>query len=103
MSAFASWELLRIVYNAALLLIVLLAGGVLAPRGAFDDRAFWVFLVKCAIGANLCYCLGPIGEGYLVLVGVRRGLARTILFLVGLIASGVLAIGLLPIWDWGAF
>jgi hypothetical protein len=97
-SVFLAWEILRLVFNAALLLIVLVVGHLFVTRESLGHLAFWRFMAMCAVGANVCFSLGPIGEGYLALLGVRRSTARLLLFLVGLIVSVVLTIALLSMW-----
>jgi hypothetical protein len=100
---FVAWELLRLAYNAALLMVVVLVGRMIVSRDDFADPAFWRYVAKCAIGANLCYCLGPIAEGYLAALGVRRPVVRLLLFSVGLIVSVVLAVALLSLRDLAGF
>ena len=68
------------VYNGVLTLALLPWFGPL-----IDDRKFTVFVIKCAIGANLCFCVGPVVEGYAAWVGIPRKAARYLLF-----AGGVL-------------
>ena len=102
-SVFVAWELLRLVYNAALFLLVVLVANTLLGHDELSDPRFWRFLVKAAIGANLCFCAGPVVEGCLSYVGVPRRVSRPVLFVGGLLASTALAIACLSTWGWGDF
>lgn len=57
-AVFLAWERLRLVYNAALGAVVLACAA-----GDISDREFRDFLLRAAVGANLCFCLGPVAEG----------------------------------------
>ncbi len=77
-----TWEKLRLVYNvvvgvAALLLTMLMPGHILV-RPQLVER-----IVEGAIFANLCYCAGPMIDGYLTWFGVRHPLITAGLFAAG--------------------
>lgn len=92
-SLFVSWELLRLVYNGVLALIVLCLAA-----AQLRDGAFRAFLFRGALGANVCFCLGPVVEGYFVLAGVERRFARLVVFLGGVALAGFLTF--LAIFGW---
>ncbi len=87
---FLAWEELRLIYNAVLVLETLVFGGFL---GFLGDPIFWAEAVAGAIGANFCFNAGPIVEGYLNLVGMKRAKARGIVFTLGLVFSILLTSG----------
>lgn len=66
---FVVWEKLRLVYNGLLVAVVV---------AIFREAVFFVplvFLVVPAILANVCFCAGPVAEGYLCLIQVPRWFA----------------------------
>ncbi len=79
-----TWEKLRLIYNGIGLFptLILVFGAATSP----------VEIAGCAFVANVCYCLGPVLEGYLVWFGVRSRVATAILFLLGTMVMLVLAI-----------
>ena len=83
-AVFPAWERLRVAYNALLGL-----GVVAIERGALLDGARWPYLILSALGANVCFCAGPVAEGYLDLLGVPRRIGRWLTLGLG----GVLAVG----------
>lgn len=93
-AVFLAWERLRLWYNAALAALVVL----LVPRGDWADPRFPRFLAAAAFGANLCFCLGPVAEGYLSLLGVNRRTARGVVFVPGLLFALLLAFATLFSW-----
>jgi hypothetical protein len=92
-SVFLAWEKLRLVFNAALAIVVLLSAG-----SALSEGAFWRFLVGGVLGANVCFCLGPVVEGYLSLLGSDRQAARWVVFSLGMMAGCLLAF--LAVFSW---
>jgi hypothetical protein len=80
-----TWEKLRLVYNVigffptALIVVVI--------RPPFIEVAFCVFL------ANLCFCLGPLIDGYLTWFGIRHRAVTVILFALGTLLMLLLAGG----------
>lgn len=73
------WERLRLVYNAilvpwtVLLILVLPGGGTGNPADVLVG----------AVAANVCFCLGPVLETYLVGFGANAPTARGWLFALG--------------------
>jgi hypothetical protein len=92
-SAFVAWEKLRVAFNAVLAAVVLLSAG-----SALSEETFWVFLLQGTLLANLCFCLGPVAEGYLTLAGSGRQSARWVVFSLGVMAGCLLAF--LAVFSW---
>lgn len=95
-TVFLAWEWLRLGYNAVLALVVVVFAG--SSLAEFD---FWEFLALGAFVANICFCLGPVMEGYLSLVGIPRRAVRWLIFVPGVLFACVLAVGAL--YNWRAF
>jgi hypothetical protein len=94
---FRAWERLRLVYNAVLVLVVLLF---LSEKREVEP-AFWLFLVCQAVAANLCFFAGPLAEWYLGWLGYRSRATRWVLFGAGLVLAVALAVVTLrPPWLW---
>lgn len=72
------WEGLRIVYN-----VILLIEGLLLPSPCIGFLGIFIF----GLFANICYCLGPFTEFYLLAFGFQFGNLRYALFTVGLLFS----------------
>lgn len=92
-AVFLAWERLRLLYNAALAAVVLVFDG-----SHLSDREFLWFLARAAFGANLCFCLGPVAEGFLALLEANRRHARWAAFVLGLLLACLLAFGSLFAW-----
>ena len=83
---FVGWERLRMIYNGVLVSLTLLCG-----FPSFADPRFWSTAMLGAFVTNVCFCIGPVLEGYATLIFRRpmRGL-RWGLFLLGqLFAAGM--------------
>jgi len=88
---FVCWEKLRIYYNLIGALPALL---IVAVR---RDAEAAVTVILGGLGANLCFCLGPLVNGYLLWIGVRDRAVTYILFAAGsglmlLLAGGVASV-----------
>jgi hypothetical protein len=83
---FLAWEKLRIAFNVTLGCVVLMASGM-----AISEPEFWYYLVWRALFANLCFCLGPVAEGYIALLGVDRRIVRLGIFVLGTLFGCLLA------------
>ena len=81
-AVFLAWERLRVVYNAALAVVVLVFAW-----PALSKSEFYLHLACGVVGANVCLCLGPVVEGYLVLSGAERRAVRWIVFVPGLLLA----------------
>lgn len=92
-AVFVSWERLRLLYNVVLASLVLgLANHSLA------NGEFLRFLVLAGLGANVCFCAGPVAEGYLALLGAHRPTCRWVVFLFGLFLASLLTVVTLFAW-----
>jgi len=89
MSVFFAWEKLRIVYNLLLIALVVIELGI---EGTLITLPL---LFGGAVAANICFCVGPVAEGYLCCIGVERIRARLALFALGMILSLALTWGIL--------
>ncbi len=78
-----AWEKLRLVYNAVLAWVVVTT----YHLSFFRSADAWADLIGGAVIANICFCAGPCGEGYLRLLGANRHWARGFLFISGLALS----------------
>ncbi len=89
-----TWEKLRFVYNAIGLIPTVFI--VLAARPAVFEIAI------CAFWANLCFCAGPVIDGYLTWFGFRSRVVTVILFVLGTSVMLLLAFGYLVsrTWRW---
>lgn len=88
-AVFLAWERLRIVYGVILTAVTLIAG-----RHRLGDGRLWTTIVIGTFGANLCFCVGPIAEGYFDLLGMPRKWARRSLFVAGTLLAVALTLGL---------
>jgi hypothetical protein len=91
---FLAWERLRIVFNLVLIIFVL--GD---ASSELSDREFRHFLIRAAFAANVCFCLGPVAEGYLAFFGVQRLIARVVVFVPGMIFGLFTSMGCLLSWS----
>lgn len=84
---FTAWERLRLPYNGllGLLVVVHVIGGLLAAEATLP------LMARAAVGANVCFCAGPVAEGYLDWLGMPRRRGRWLAFGVGSALSLVLA------------
>lgn len=99
---FVRWEKLRMLYNAALVLWTLLWAVVFGPR-LLLDVSFWDACVFGALGANACFCCGPLLEGYLTWF-FRSHIAVTgVLFTSGTLLSLLLATASVAAFSFGMF
>lgn len=88
------WEKLRILYNGALIALVVYLVDSTQPA-MFQTFDFWVTCGLGAVAANLCFFAGPLCETYLYWIGVRTATVRWSLLLVGTLLAGFLAGGVL--------
>ncbi len=87
-AVFQSWERLRMVYNVIL-------GLAFIPwlKPFVENGKFTTLVVEGAFAANLCYCAGPVIEGYAALLGIPRKMARYTLFACGTLLALLLELG----------
>jgi hypothetical protein len=86
-AVFAAWEKLRIVYNVILSLVVLSC----MFRFSRSEVPSLPYLTYCMLMANVCFCLGPVVEGYLAMLGTQRRIVRIAVFSVGTLFASLLA------------
>jgi hypothetical protein len=84
-AVFLAWEKYRLLYNA-----ILVAVSFVFASGQFGDVRLWVWLVEGAVAANVCYCVGPVAEGYLSLLGADRKTTRIVLLVAGTVLAMLL-------------
>lgn len=84
---FLAWERLRVVYNLVLVVVVLTFGW-----RALSEPDIWPRMLAAALFANLCFCAGMVGEGYLTLLGFPRQGARHAVFAGGTLFASFLAV-----------
>jgi hypothetical protein len=81
---FLRWERLRLIYNAVLgveTVLVLMAN---PPRGGVEAMGSLAFVVAAyAVVANVCFCAGPVLEGYARLLKIRGTAVTGLLFGLG--------------------
>jgi hypothetical protein len=75
------WERLRLAYNAILIGVVLAATHFV---GVGEYPLWGLYVIGDAFVANICFCAGPVAEGYLCWFGLDRHRARWMVFLVGI-------------------
>ncbi len=84
---FLGWERLRIVFNSVLVSLTLLCG-----FGSLAVPKFWFTAMFGAILTNVCFCVGPVLEGYATWhFGRRVQWLRWCLFLLGQLIAATLA------------
>ena len=85
------WNKLRIIYNVVLFVVGILAAGptlLIAP-------AVLIMVLLYAVIANICFCAGPfIDIYYLVFSETQTSLLRNTLFILGLLISILITLGL---------
>ena len=89
MEVFFAWEKLRIVFTVFYLIALSVAPAFLFFGG---DQFTVGRVLLVLVSANLLICIGPAGENYLCWFGLRRGVARIIIY-------AILNV-LLLIWFW---
>jgi hypothetical protein len=91
---FLFWEKLRVLYNLSLTTLVLLVwAGLLRSSVSFDTLL--VESIVGAVGANVCFCAGPVANAYAYWLGWRHPVVTFILFVTGTVFSMLLVLGLL--------
>lgn len=97
-SVFLAWEFLRLFYNGILVIIVLVRSA-----SSLAEWDFWELLAQGFLGANICFCMGPILEGYVALLGAPRRIVRWLIFVPAMLFACAATLGLLQIWHMGGF
>ncbi len=81
-----AWERRRWAYNAILVVWVGLLV-LLMRRDLVFDAGFCAFLIAEAVLANVCFCAGPVADGYLHRMGLVAPGSSRLLFAGGLLIS----------------
>lgn len=84
---FKRWEQLRIVYN-----VILGLGMIPFLKQFLDQPQFTMEVLAGAVGANACYCAGPVVEGYAAMLGLPRRPTRWVIFAGGVLIALALEI-----------
>ncbi|MGF1580685.1 MAG: hypothetical protein ACFCD0_15085 [Gemmataceae bacterium] len=93
MEVFFAWEKMRVAYNGILVCCSLALG---ALFGTITEPGFWPLCIAGAIFLNVCYCVGPVMEGYMVwILKAERKPSRILVFLGGLSLSVISVMGAL--------
>lgn len=94
---FRHWEWLRLWYNAALVVWVLVivtvyyVGALGGPTQPLS-LSFWLTVAQCGLVSNVFFFLGPVAELYLCWLGIENRALRLLLFLLGLAFTGFAAL-----------
>jgi hypothetical protein len=88
--AIFAWERWRVIYNVVLAVAGFLA--IATASGPLPEH-FEVDVVAGVVGANLCYCIGPVLEAYLVWFGLPQKYVRGGLLILGMLFSAAVAFG----------
>ncbi len=78
------WERLRWIYNAVLVITTLVTCIALPVQVGIETP---LIFVAGALGANLCFCAGPLVSGYMTWLGVRSRVFDYCLFVGGLVIA----------------
>ncbi len=84
------WERYRLWYNGVLGAHTLLWTAAFSPD-LFQDSLFWFHICLAGLVCNLCFFTGPALEGYGRYFGMWTSFLSLILFMLGLIFTGLLA------------
>ncbi len=87
-----AWEKLRLIYNTVMGLFVLAVVVFSQAIAARNFAELFAQVIAGGIFANLCYCVGPIIDGYLTWFGFRHRLVTIVLFIGGTIVTMLLAL-----------
>ena len=90
-----AWERLRLIYNTVMGPFVLAVVAFSHTIAARDYIELFAEIVAGGVLANLCYCAGPIIDGYLTWFGFRHRWVTIILFLCGTMLTMLLALAVI--------
>ena len=76
------WEKLRILYNTILAAVTVVTLLIAFPRSMTLSGLFFALAVLC-FGANVCFCLGPVLDGYARRMGMRDKAVTILIFVFG--------------------
>ncbi len=86
---FLEWEKLRLIYVAVLVVATLGAAALRAQ--VFYTVEFWATAILGAFVTNMCFFCGPAVESYLTWIKAKPAFLRMALFVIGTIASVIVA------------
>ncbi len=89
---FLKWERLRLVYNAVLVVTVVVAWARWGCHHGCVHAGVPVFLIARAIMANVCFTAGPAVEAYASWLGCRARWLRPALFILGTLFAILLVV-----------
>lgn len=88
---FIAWEKLRLIYNGVLIALTLTVALINVGETLFNLE-FWLNCIAGAIGANICFVIGPILETYVNWLRGESKQLRTLLFVAGTLLSALFAL-----------
>jgi hypothetical protein len=86
---FLTWEKLRLVYNSVLAVETMTLLQMFPPKRA--NLTTLALLAFACVAANVCFCVGPVLNGYAHWMGFRHPAVRTGLFIAGMLLAFFLA------------
>jgi hypothetical protein len=90
---FFRWEKLRLLYNAILGIETALLMVVFPPPSPIGSIGVLLPLAGLCFAANVCFCLGPVLNGYARWMGFRHGIVTILIFAAGTTIAAMLKIG----------
>ncbi len=96
------WEKLRVVYNVVLAVVVL-SFWAIGPGIRLGDPAFLRHLARGCLGANICFCVGPVVNAYAHWLGLRHVAVTVALFVAGTGLSVLAAAGSILVFQMRGF
>lgn len=102
LSLFLLWEKLRVLYNAILGLVTVVTLLVVPPRSRSLSDLFLSLAFFC-FAANVCFCLGPVIDGYARLLGMRHNAVTVVIFSLGTGFAVLLALFAVHSFNMAAF
>lgn len=91
------WEKLRVAYNAVLLAESLFFLAVYSAMGMIRNPGTLILiaLAVSGLGANVCFCAGPVVDGYCHRFGFGSRWTSLVIFVLGTLLSMALTLGMI--------
>ena len=86
-----AWEKQRLLYNAVLAVWVVLISFIFGGPEVLLKVEWWFSVIVGAFAANFCYCVGPVAEFYLTILGGPVKPMRLLVFFLGVVCAMMLA------------